>query len=340
MANNSIKSSSKMMIILGGLSLIAVLFVPLWRIDLDAPQYPEGLSLFISPKGLGGNVDIVNGLNHYIGMKKLHSSDFIEFTILPYCIIFFIAAFLFTGILGKRKILYTLLGLYIAFGIIAMADFWKWEYDYGHNLDPDAPIKVPGMAYQPPLIGFKQLLNFGAYSVPDIGGWLFITAGALLLLAVIAEVRGSKKNNILKQPALLLCLGLLTMFLQSCTLKPEAIKVGSDNCSFCKMTISDNRFGAEILTKKGKLFKFDDMHCILSFLHSNTIEQKDIQDIYVTNFSGNHSLVKAPTAFFAKSDDFKSPMNGNIAAFENEDSLKKILIQYKGNSVSWNDIAK
>jgi hypothetical protein len=53
-----------------------------------------------------------------------------------------------------------------------MIDFWLWEYDYGHNLNPNAPIIVPGMSYQPPLLGFKQLLNFGAYSYPDVGGWI------------------------------------------------------------------------------------------------------------------------------------------------------------------------
>ena len=82
----------------------------------------------------------------------------------------------------------------MAFGIFAMYDFWRWEYDYGHNLDPNAAIIVPGMAYQPPLIGFKQLLNFGAYSFPDIGGWLFIGAGMAMLIAVVYEFKFAKKK--------------------------------------------------------------------------------------------------------------------------------------------------
>ena len=75
-------------------ALIVVLFVPMWRIELDAPQYPEGLMMQIYPNKLGGNVDIINGLNHYIGMKTLHDEDFIEFKILPSIIIFF-SVFLF-----------------------------------------------------------------------------------------------------------------------------------------------------------------------------------------------------------------------------------------------------
>lgn len=73
-----------------------------------------------------------------------------------------------------------------------MADFWRWEYNYGHNLNPNAAIIVPGMAYQPPLIGYKKLLNFGAYSVPDTGGLIFIGVGLLLLTAVIIEFRRNK----------------------------------------------------------------------------------------------------------------------------------------------------
>ena len=70
-----------------------------------------------------------------------------------------------------------------------MIDFWRWEYNYGHDLNPDAAIKVPGMAYQPPLIGYKQLLNFGAYSIPDIGGWLFIAVGIIVLSITVIELR-------------------------------------------------------------------------------------------------------------------------------------------------------
>ena len=82
--------------------------------------------------------------------------------------------------------------LFLLFGIVAMVDFWRWEYNYGHNLDPNAAIIVPGMAYQPPLIGFKQLLNFGAYSIPDVGGWLLTACGLLLTAIVLKEYKFKK----------------------------------------------------------------------------------------------------------------------------------------------------
>ncbi len=192
--NNKIQVWIRIVLAIGCLMLFAVLYVPIWRIDLDAPQYPEGLQMFISANGLSGGVDIINGLNHYIGMKTLHNEDFIEFKILPYLIPAFALFFLAVSISGNRKLMRSLLISFILFGIVAMADFWKWEYDYGHNLNPDAAIIVPGMSYQPPLIGFKQLLNFGAYSVPDIGGWLFISAGLLVLLCVTVDFLKLKKQ--------------------------------------------------------------------------------------------------------------------------------------------------
>jgi copper chaperone NosL len=88
MKKKNLSNGMRLAIFLCGVALVAVLFFPLWRIDLDAPQYPEGLMLLIYPTKLGGNVDIINGLNHYIGMKTLHADDFMEFTILPYIILF------------------------------------------------------------------------------------------------------------------------------------------------------------------------------------------------------------------------------------------------------------
>ena len=326
------------MLVLCALALTAVLFVPMWRIELTAPQYPEGLKLLILANKLGGNVDIINGLNHYIGMKTLHSNDFIEFTVLPYIIIFFVVAFILTALLGKRKWLNILFIFFVCFGVIAMIDFWRWEYNYGHNLNPDAAIIVQGMAYQPPLIGYKQLLNFGAYSIPDMGGWIFVSVGGILLSLVIFELRAWR--IIKRQPVSIKTLApfFFLVLLNSCNNGPEALNIGKDNCSFCKMTLSDNRYGAEIITRKGKVYKFDDSHCLLSFIQSKTIEKKDIDNVYFTDFVNTHTLIPAEDAFLLQSDFFRGPMNGNLAAFSNADSMKKSAQQYKGNIVTWKQL--
>jgi copper chaperone NosL len=340
MKNNSLTAATRILLVLCGLALIAVLYVPMWRIDLSAPQYPEGLKLLIYARKIGGDVDIINGLNHYIGMKTLHDADFIEFTVLPYIIIFFTAAFMLTALMAKRRVLNLLFILFVLFGVVAMVDFWRWEYNYGHNLNPDAAIIVPGMAYQPPLIGYKQLLNFGAYSMPDIGGWIFVATGTLLLGAVVLEWRRSKKLS-RDSKAVFAAAGLsIIVFLNSCNTKPEPIRVGRDNCSFCKMTVSDNRFGAELVTQKGKIYKFDDMLCLVSFLHAENGVKKDNAAIYFTDFSNGHALISANGAILYKSDLLQTPMGGHIAAFGNADSMKKAAIQYSGSMVLWEELSK
>lgn len=325
---------TRILLFICGLGLAVVLVVPMWRIDLDAPQYPEGLRLLIYANHLAGNVDIINGLNHYIGMKTLHAKDFVEFSVLPGIILFYALLFIVTALIGKRKWLYFSTGLFVLFGIIAMVDFWRWEYDYGHNLNPDAAIIVPGMAYQPPLIGFKQLLNFGAYSMPDIGGWIFVGVGVIALALVIYEWKWGSKKLPVVSAATAMAATFLILFLSGCSTNPQPLRIGKDNCAFCKMPISDNRFGAEIITKKSKVYTFDDPHCIQAFLDSKTLSKEDIAGIYFANFAAPHQLVDVQQAFFFKSDALKSPMNGNIAAFDNDDSMNKIMPEFNGSKIS------
>lgn len=324
----------KAILIFCGLALVAVLFVPMWKIELNAPQYPEGLVLKIYPHKIGGNVDIINGLNHYIGMKTLHTKDFMEFTVLPYIVTFFALICIVVAFLNRKKWLIAVTILFIFFGIIAMYDFWRWEYDYGHDLNPEAAIQVPGMAYQPPLIGYKQLLNFAAYSIPDAGGYIFIGVGITLLLTSLVLIFKSYK---VKKTHLVTT--LMTLFVSSCNTGPEPIKIAIDNCSFCKMTIADNRFGGELITKKGKLFKFDDMRCVLSFIKSGTIARSDIKNTYFVNFN-THDLVDADKAFLLKSGGFRSPMGGNIAAFTDETNLQMASHKFKGSQVNWKELIK
>ena len=84
MKTTNLSLVSKVMLLIVGLLFIASLFLPLWRIELDAPQYPEGLVLQLHANKIAGEVDIINGLNHYIGIAILHTENFFEFNILSY----------------------------------------------------------------------------------------------------------------------------------------------------------------------------------------------------------------------------------------------------------------
>jgi copper chaperone NosL len=191
---NKMTSSSRIILCIASLILIATLFLPIWKIEMSAPQYPEGLEMKIWLDKMSGDVDVINGLNHYIGMRHIEEDDFVEFKVLPYIVMALIVIGLVLAFIGKRKGLYFFACLLILFGVAALLDYYKWGYEYGHNLDPTAPIQVPGMAYQPPLIGYKQLLNFGAYSIPDWGGWIFATCGILVLFSAGFEWYKNKKK--------------------------------------------------------------------------------------------------------------------------------------------------
>jgi len=195
---NRLRSSTRLILAVATLALVATYFLPLWEIQLWAPQYPEGLNMKIWLSRISGDFDIINGINHYIGMKAIKAEMFPEFTYMPFVVGGLIVVGLLPAVTGRRGWLYFFVGLLCLGGALGMLDFYLWGYDYGHNLDPKAAISVPGMSYEPPLIGYKNLLNFVAYSGPDFGGWVFIGTGVIAVtLAVwewrLASVRASKK---------------------------------------------------------------------------------------------------------------------------------------------------
>jgi copper chaperone NosL len=324
----------RLLVIIAAISLAGALFLPIWRIELSAPQYPEGLALKIYANKLAGNVDVINGLNHYIGMKTLHTDDFVEFTLLPYIIGAFVVLGLLAAFVNKRKVYYAYIATFILFGIVSMIDFYRWNYNYGHDLDPHAAIRVPGMAYQPPLIGYKQLLNFGAYSIPDKGGWMFIGAGVLLLIAYLLIL---KPKWLPFQKKTLVPAFVLMLSLQSCSGSgPQPIKYGSDACDNCKMTIMDKRFANEWVTDKSKVYRFDDVHCLVAF--STTNDSKGTA--YINDYTGSKELVKATEMLYVQSPDFKSPMGGNIAAVTNTTAIQQVLIDKSGKQLDWDQVQK
>ncbi len=324
--------SRVLLLIVTGLFL-GSLYFPMWQIDLDAPQYPEGLVLKLHAHKIGGDVEIINGLNHYIGMATLHTENFIEFKILPYIIGAFGLFALLAALIAKRKVVVALFIAFLLFTILAGVDFYRWNYEYGHNLDPNAAIKVPGMSYQPPLIGYKQLLNFGAYSVPDSGGWMLIGSGLLIFIVLTMEYKWHQR--FMKPKATMVVLPLF--FLLACVgHEPKPIKLNVDACEFCKMPVSDGKFGAQIQTQKGRHYMFDDISCLVSYCEEN--EATKVKSYYVHDFTQNNQLIDATKAFYVKGGDINSPMHGNIAAFATFSDAQNFGDKLKAQAISWNEI--
>ncbi len=333
------KKSSRIIVFVLSLSLVAAYFLPFWEIDLDAPQYPEGLGMKICINKMTGDIPIINGLNHYIGMKIIEPDTIPELKYMPYFLGFLISFGLLVAFTGKKTLLVIWVVLFLVIGTIGSIDFYMWEYDYGHNLNPHAAIKVPGMNYQPPLWGTKQLLNFTAYSYPDSGGWLIILVGVGTMLLLVYEQLFNKKYQkkyISTYHSIAALISVPLFFLISgCSREAEPIKYGIDICQNCKMTVLDNRFGGEVITEKGKIYKFDCVECLFSFYTKN----KNSKDSLLTiDFSQPATWIDARRCVYFICPKLPSPMGKNITAFSSEAHMKKVKESYMGISLRWEEL--
>ncbi|HRP07089.1 MAG TPA: hypothetical protein PLL69_01250 [Gemmatimonadales bacterium] len=180
------------------LAVAVAIALPLWEVRLLAPQYPEGLGMQILSHTVQGisehDLHNINGLNHYIGMKEIHPESIPELRFMPWIMAALSLSLLAVAWRGGRRALAAWLVVFVIIGAIGLWDFWRWEYDYGHNLDTEnAAIVIPGMAYQPPLIGSKQLLNFTATAWPGLGA---ILLGAAWLVGALAWWRSGRRKEL------------------------------------------------------------------------------------------------------------------------------------------------
>jgi len=189
--------------IVGSLLLLLLFVFPLWKITLVAPQYPEPLGMYIHIDRLSDGVQFndvqhIDLLNHYIGMAHLPTElnvktgkvePFLEFAIMPIIVVVMALLGVVFGIIRKRKLYLAWVILLSILGSIGVYDFYLWLYDYGHNLDPNAILKIVDpltgelMAYQPPIFGYKQLLNFDVYSYPSSGLYFIMGSAGLAFLS-------------------------------------------------------------------------------------------------------------------------------------------------------------
>lgn len=188
------KSQVPRVIMLLACAALAGVFVgPLWQITLDAAQFPGGLKLHIWINKISGSekniVQNINILNHYIGMQRIEPDSIPELKYFPIVVYVMIALGILTAMLNR---FWAYLGWVLILGVLGalgIYDFYLWLYDYGHNLDPMAPIKVPGMVYMPPLFGEKDLLNFYVTSYPHVGSAFLTASGVLAFIAALLRRR-------------------------------------------------------------------------------------------------------------------------------------------------------
>jgi copper chaperone NosL len=193
----TVPKTSRWLTAAGATVLLVVLALPLWHIRLIAPQYPEGLGLVIRVNTVTGanptDLENINALNHYIGMKPIVPEAIPVLHVMPVAVIGLVILGLLAAWSGRRAAILAWLATFLVLAVAGLVEFWWWTYDYGHHLDTvNAIIKIPGMTYQPPIIGSRQLLNFTATAWPGAGAWVASLAFGLGAAAVVIAARQAR----------------------------------------------------------------------------------------------------------------------------------------------------
>lgn len=190
--DRSIPGRGRLLLTAGAVLLVVSIFLPLWQIHLVAPQYQEGLDLYIHSYKLeagneGQDLKEINSLNHYIGMAPINEEDFAEMTFIPFLLGGFALLALRAAFFGTVTSAVDTLVLFVYFGMFSMWRFYYQLYTYAHNLDPRAPMDID--PFTPILIGGKQIANFTQYSFPREGSALLLAAVGCFAAAIWMGVR-------------------------------------------------------------------------------------------------------------------------------------------------------
>jgi len=185
--NRPLRPRARILLALLVIPLGLSLLYPLWRIDMEAPQYPTGLSLEIYAYKLeGGNegrhLQEINTLNHYIGMRSLDRDALRDLDWIPFALGGLAILTLRVAAIGNVRSLVDLVVITTYVSLFAFGRFVYTLYVFGHNLSPTAPVRVPG--FMPAVLGSKQIANFTTHSLPALGSLLLgvFVLGCVVLL--------------------------------------------------------------------------------------------------------------------------------------------------------------
>jgi copper chaperone NosL len=145
------------------------------------------------------------------------------------------------------------------------------------------------------------------------------------------------KNVKCKMKILILSV-IIPVFSASCSVGPDPIHYGEDNCAHCAMTIMDKRYGTEIVTNKGKVFKFDSVECLVEFLQENKVSHEDVKLVLVTPFNHPAELADATTSQVLHCRELPSPMGRYLTAFKDKVDALQFREEYGGVLFCWDDL--
>lgn len=328
----------RLLILVAALLPLLTFMYPLWHYLFDAPQYPEGLEMEIWSFKLGGRVDLINGLNHYVGFMELNPEEFWELRVLPILISLVTLGGLAAVITGRVRVFQGWLIFYGAFAIAGFTDFFLWLWRFGHSVDPRAAIQIDG--YTPPMLGTSQFMNFYITAIPGWGAAALAGGFALAIIAYIVHVLSVRRGRVrATAPTAVAAALLLSLVLAGCSSpKPATVVIGQDMCEHCQMLITDARFVTQVVTTKGKAYKFDSIECMVDFLAEGSLADSDIHSAWVSDYNRPGTWIKAEEARYLQSVNIRSPMGANLAAFSTLQELEDAKVAANGLERRYEDL--
>jgi copper chaperone NosL len=346
---------SRLLQAFAALLLAPTFLLPLWSIGLVAPQYSDGLGMYIGLRDIWGHepfdIQNINILNHYIGMMPIKPEEVDVLRIMPWAVAILIATGLLVAAIGRRWLIAGWMALFAILGTAGLYEFYSWQHMYGHNLDPMAPIKVPGMTYQPPFIGSKTLLNITASSWPS-WGTLFIAlsflAGAAAFVVSRSPAGGSFSSLSRRRSVGAAAVAVLALLVTGCETRSAGAEVREDDrprftgqgeaSAYCDGVIPETRFGGEISTRSGEVYRFMSVECLAGFVVEGRVPQSEIASVMVVDFNRNDLLIDARTAKYVRMQWEESPNGLNLVATETEKIANNLHYFLGGEQLDWTGV--
>lgn len=353
----------RLLVALAALVLLPVFVTPAWTIRLVAPQYPEGMGFYIGVSEVWGHdefdIQNINILNHYVGMKPIDPEGIPELDIFPPILAAIIVAGLIAAAMGRRWLMAAWLVGLVGLAIAALVVLRVWMIDYGHNLDPRAAIRVPGMTYTPPLIGTEQLLNITASSWPHIGSLFLGISIALAGWAVVSSFRreragdagggraaaARRKGVSLAAPALagaLLLAGCGQPDAGTTAARTPADRMvyGESVDPYCGELVQSVRWGGEIRTVGGEVLRFRSVECMAAYVLEQRLGEDEIASIRAVDFPDGWRLIDVQAAHFLHTPNLASPAQRglNIMAIGTERMARNLQDAYTGPVMGWEEV--
>lgn len=194
-----LRGTDRLWVICSGVAaalLVASAWLPLWHMELHAPQYPRGLSLTAYGTRIEGDVQEVNTVNHYVGVEAVHADSIPELALFPYLMGGLVAVVLGGAVVARSRITRAVVGLAVwAFALGFLVDLQWWLYRYGHERSADAPYRIDD--FTPRVLGGSQVVNFYSETMVGTGYWLIVLAALLVTVGpvVIRFIHESWQNT-------------------------------------------------------------------------------------------------------------------------------------------------